>query len=68
MQEICLGIAGQDCQLTHVVVADDTCVTIAAEAGTTLNTLLANNPNVDANCDNIYPGEVRNFPPLLPPI
>lgn len=55
---ICLGIAGQDCSTTYVMQSGDTCYTIAVGAGTTVATLLANNPNVNADCTNIYPSEV----------
>ncbi|KAI9060407.1 carbohydrate-binding module family 50 protein [Trametes sanguinea] len=55
---LCLGFVGQDCNDVHVVQSDDVCVDIANEAGTTLSILLANNPNVDSTCSNIYPGEV----------
>ena len=57
-QELCLGIAGQDCGITHVVVSGDTCLSIAAAAGTTVDTILANNPNVNSACTNLVPGEV----------
>ncbi|KAK0231565.1 hypothetical protein IW262DRAFT_1292431 [Armillaria fumosa] len=55
---LCLGITGQDCTDTYVVASGDNCVAIAAAEGTTDDILLANNPNVDATCANIYPGEV----------
>ncbi|PIL31050.1 hypothetical protein GSI_05746 [Ganoderma sinense ZZ0214-1] len=57
-ESLCLGITGQDCDVTHVVVSGDNCEAIAQAAGTTLDILLANNPNVDSDCSNIYPGEV----------
>ncbi|KAI0317179.1 hypothetical protein OF83DRAFT_173397 [Amylostereum chailletii] len=55
---LCLGLAGQDCTTVAVVQDGDTCVSIANEAGIALNTLLANNPNVNAQCTNIGVGEV----------
>ncbi|KIK42206.1 carbohydrate-binding module family 50 protein [Suillus luteus UH-Slu-Lm8-n1] len=55
---ICLGISGQDCNVTHVLQTGDTCFSVATAAGIPLNTLLANNPNVNSNCTNVYPGEV----------
>ena len=58
-EELCLGITGQDCEVTPVVVSGDSCFSISQIAGTTTDIILANNPNVDAACDNIYPGEVR---------
>ena len=56
---LCLGLIGQDCTTVAVVNSGDTCTSIAVNARTSLATLFANNPNVDANCDNIRPGEVR---------
>lgn len=56
--QICLGLAGQDCITTHVMIAGETCAEIAANAGTTLDVFMANNPNVYSGCTNIYPGEV----------
>jgi LysM repeat protein len=58
-QVLCLALTGQDCTPVHVVASGDTCFDIAAAAGANVTTLLANNPNVDSNCTNIYPGEVR---------
>ena len=58
MQPLCLGITGQDCEVTHVVVSGDSCPGIAQLAGTTEDILLANNPNINSGCTNIYPGEV----------
>ena len=62
LQPLCLGITGQDCQVTHVVVSGDNCQAIAQAAGTTYDIILANNPNVNSQCTNIYPGEVIPFP------
>lgn len=56
---ICLGLSGQDCNTVAVVKEGDTCASIASAANIPFATLLANNPNVDANCDNIGIGEVR---------
>ena len=58
LQPLCLGITGQDCQVTHVVVSGDNCQAIAQAAGTTYDLILAHNPNVNSECTNIYPGEV----------
>ncbi|KAF8885619.1 hypothetical protein BD779DRAFT_1428243, partial [Infundibulicybe gibba] len=55
---LCLALAGQDCQPTHVVEEGDICNDIAADAGITFDQLRANNPNIDDNCLNIYLGEV----------
>ncbi|KAI0828478.1 hypothetical protein BC628DRAFT_1487792 [Trametes gibbosa] len=57
-EALCLGIIGHDCDITHVVVSGDTCELIAAEAKTTIEIILANNPNVNADCSNIGIGEV----------
>ena len=57
-QTICLGIVGQDCTSTHTIATGDFCASIAADAGTNVSTLLSNNPNVNSDCSNIYPGEV----------
>ncbi|KAG6831631.1 hypothetical protein H0H92_008708 [Tricholoma furcatifolium] len=57
-ETLCLGFQGADCTTVHVVVSGDGCATIADNANITLATLLANNPNVNAACSNIYPGEV----------
>ncbi|KAI1792003.1 hypothetical protein LXA43DRAFT_371310 [Ganoderma leucocontextum] len=57
-EPLCLGIVGQDCEVTHVVASGDDCQAIAQAAGTTYDIILANNPNVNSLCSNIYPGEV----------
>ncbi|KAI0653861.1 hypothetical protein C8Q70DRAFT_926946 [Cubamyces menziesii] len=57
-EPLCLGIIGQDCDVVHVVASGDNCDAIAISAGTTDAILLANNPNVNSECTNIYPGEV----------
>jgi len=55
---LCLGLVGQDCTKVHVVASGDACGTIASQAEINTTVLLANNPNVNAACSNIYPGEV----------
>ncbi|KAG1730391.1 uncharacterized protein EDB91DRAFT_785915 [Suillus paluster] len=57
-ENICLGITGQDCSVTHLMQTGDTCYSVANAAGISINTLLANNPNVNTICTNTYPGEV----------
>ncbi|KAF9047544.1 hypothetical protein BJ165DRAFT_1466805 [Panaeolus papilionaceus] len=57
-QELCLGNEGEDCRTTYVVVADDTCESIAQAAGTNSTILYLNNPQINKECDNIYIGEV----------
>ncbi|KIY66403.1 carbohydrate-binding module family 50 protein [Cylindrobasidium torrendii FP15055 ss-10] len=56
--EICIGYEGEDCDQTYVVKADDTCEAVANAASIDLATLLNNNPNVLADCSNLYIGEV----------
>ncbi|EIW56208.1 uncharacterized protein TRAVEDRAFT_129629, partial [Trametes versicolor FP-101664 SS1] len=58
-EPLCLGIIGEDCDITHVVQPGDSCGVIAQNAKTTLDILLANNPNVNADCTNIGVGEVH---------
>ncbi len=53
-QILCLGEIGQDCNETYVIASGDSCGAI----GVPLDVLLANNPNVNSACSNIYPGEV----------
>ncbi|KAG2367129.1 hypothetical protein BDR07DRAFT_1449010 [Suillus spraguei] len=55
---VCLGIKGQDCNVTHVMQTGDTCRSIANAAGIPIKTLLTNNPNVNTICTDLYPGEV----------
>ena len=61
VQVICLGLVGQDCTTVHVVQNGDSCPTIASQANITKEQLLVDNPNVNPNCTNIYPGEVKEF-------
>ena len=58
-QNLCLGLVGEDCDTVAPVQSGDSCSSIATAANITMATLIANNPNVNANCSNIYPGEVR---------
>ncbi|TCD71388.1 hypothetical protein EIP91_010094 [Steccherinum ochraceum] len=55
---ICLGVEGQDCTTVHVIAEGEFCFEIAGNAGISLDTLLANNPNVNSDCSNIGVGEV----------
>ncbi|KAF8148866.1 hypothetical protein B0H34DRAFT_201220 [Crassisporium funariophilum] len=55
---LCLGLVGQDCSTVQVVQSGQGCDTITTAANITFATLVANNPNVNADCTNIYPGEV----------
>jgi len=57
-ENLCLGLVGEDCTTVVTIQSGDSCGSIAAAAGVPMSTLLANNPNVNPNCTNIYPGEV----------
>lgn len=55
---ICLGTSGEDCQATYVVQDNDTCEGIMGVYGINSTMLMTNNPNIEADCSNIYVGEV----------
>ncbi|TFK47429.1 hypothetical protein OE88DRAFT_1738720 [Heliocybe sulcata] len=57
-ESLCLGIVGQDCGSVHVFYSGDSCTEVEDSTGVSLSTLLANNPNINAGCTNVYPGEV----------
>jgi len=57
-ESLCLGTAGKDCTTTYVVAAGDTCDKIASVAGVNTTILSVNNPQINAECTDIYPGEV----------
>ena len=59
-----MGLVGEDCDTVSPIQSGDSCSSIATAANITMATLIANNPNVNANCSNIYPGEVR-FDPIV---
>ncbi|EEB87920.1 hypothetical protein MPER_14520, partial [Moniliophthora perniciosa FA553] len=42
---------------TYVVKSEDTCNTIVANHGIDMTLLLANNPQINDDCTNIYNGE-----------
>lgn len=58
-QTLCLGYQGQDCQTTYVVKGGDTCDQITGVHGINATMLWANNQQINADCTNIYIGEVR---------
>ena len=58
-QNLCLGLEGEDCTAVVAIQSGDSCSAIASAANIPVSTLLANNPNVNTDCSNIYPGEVR---------
>ncbi|KAK4687422.1 putative 2-oxoglutarate dehydrogenase E1 component DHKTD1, partial [Tremellales sp. Uapishka_1] len=55
---VCLGVQGEDCTKVYTIVANDTCEWIEQMYGISNGTLYANNPQINAACDNIYVGEV----------
>jgi len=55
---LCLGTVGEDCHTTHVVKLNDTCDVISSAAGISNKMLTTNNPQINADCTNIYIGEV----------
>lgn len=57
-QTVCLGIEGQDCTKVYTVVEGDTCNWITEMYGMDLDTLYANNPQINDECTNAYIGEV----------
>ncbi|KAI0079165.1 hypothetical protein K474DRAFT_707628 [Panus rudis PR-1116 ss-1] len=57
-QQICLGYQGEDCTTTHVVKAGDSCGAIADTYRINSTMLAHNNPQLTAECDNLYIGEV----------
>lgn len=58
-QQLCLGKTGEDCRTTYAVRADDTCEQIISAHAINSTILEANNPQINADCTNIYIGEVR---------
>jgi len=57
-ESLCLGFTGQDCTNTYVIQPDDECSAIASNHGVNTTMLFLNNPQINADCDNIYIGEV----------
>jgi len=57
-ENLCLGLVGEDCTTVVTIQSGDSCSSIATAASIPVTTLLANNPNVNTDCTNIYPGEV----------
>ncbi|KAJ3844453.1 hypothetical protein F5878DRAFT_117463 [Lentinula raphanica] len=54
--------AATSCQATYTVVSGDNCVEIAAKFNVSDAALLAANPAVDANCDNLFIGQQLCIP------
>ncbi|KZT64809.1 carbohydrate-binding module family 50 protein, partial [Daedalea quercina L-15889] len=61
-EQLCLGYVGSDCTDTYVVQANETCDDVASAYSMNSTVLLNNNPNIDADCSNMYIGEVRSIP------
>jgi hypothetical protein len=57
-ENICLGTTGEDCTETYVIQNADSCASILTQFSLNSTILAQNNPNIDSDCDNIYPGEV----------
>ncbi|KAF7303686.1 hypothetical protein MIND_00598000 [Mycena indigotica] len=55
---LCLGYGNEDCTSTYVVRPNDTCEQITAQFSIGSDVLYANNPLIDAKCENIYIGQV----------
>ena len=66
-QVLCLGTEGEDCTTTHVVAPNDSCELLTSTYGVNSTILYQNNPQLDAECSNLYVGEVRyvSLRPLL---
>ncbi|KAI0639201.1 hypothetical protein C8Q77DRAFT_1267918 [Trametes polyzona] len=57
-QVLCLGTEGEDCKNTHVVQPNETCDVLTGTYNINSTLLYANNPQIDAECNNLYVGEV----------
>jgi len=57
-EQLCLGYVGSDCTTTHVVTAGESCDGLASVYSMNTTVLMDNNPQVDADCANLYTGEV----------
>ena len=55
---LCLGTEGEDCTTTHVVESGDSCQGLQSTYGINSTILYSNNPQLDADCNNLYTGEV----------
>ena len=58
-QVLCLGTKDEDCTTTRVVESGDSCDSIMQAASINSTVLYHNNPQLDADCTNLYVGEVR---------
>ncbi|TFK88588.1 carbohydrate-binding module family 50 protein, partial [Polyporus arcularius HHB13444] len=55
---LCLGTDGEDCTTTHVVTSGESCDGIQSVYGINSTMLFTNNPQLHADCSNLYTGEV----------
>ncbi|KAG6376602.1 hypothetical protein JVT61DRAFT_1584 [Boletus reticuloceps] len=62
---ICLGWAGEDCSTTYVVQPDDTCDDISYAYNINETIFYDNNPQLNADCTNLYIGEVVCMAPTV---
>jgi len=57
-QQLCLGNVGEDCTLTYTVKSGDTCEQVGQQFNVNSTLIMLNNPQIDADCYNLYVGEV----------
>jgi len=69
-EELCLGTPGEDCTDVYRVGDNDSCTNIQTQFNLNSTILMQNNPNVDEECDNLYPGLILCVAPtvIAPPI
>jgi len=57
-QTLCLGTSGGDCTTTYVVKPNDDCYVVSSAFNINTTVLSDNNPQLNADCSNMYIGEV----------
>jgi LysM repeat protein len=57
-QTLCLGASGKDCTTTYVVRPNDDCNVVSSAYNINATVLSYNNPQLNADCSNLYIGEV----------
>ncbi|KAH9060510.1 hypothetical protein EDB87DRAFT_1561813 [Lactarius vividus] len=57
-QKLCLGHSGKDCTTTYVVKPNDDCDIVSSAYNINATVLYHNNPQLNADCSNMYIGEV----------
>ncbi|TFY78347.1 hypothetical protein EWM64_g5671 [Hericium alpestre] len=60
-QSLCLGNTGEDCQTTYKVVSGNTCDDLTKQFNINSTILYANNPQINADCSNLYVNEHAHF-------